>query len=154
MGCRKKTDPKEDALREQGTLNPRPELVDDPLFDASEFFDARDLVQVKYEMLRQAQDEGKPVTHCAANFGFSRPSFYEAQKAFEASGLAGLVPKKRGPHGPHKLTEEVMQFVDEILLEEKATPAELVERISERFEIDVHPRTLERALERRKKKRR
>jgi transposase len=157
MGRRKKTkktNPKEDALREQGTLNPRPELVDDPLFDASEFFDPRDLVQVKYEMLRQAQDQGKSVTHCAANFGFSRPSFYEAQKAFEASGLAGLVPKKRGPHGPHKLTEEVMQFVDEILLEEEATPAELVERISERFEIDVHPRTIERAIERRKKKRR
>jgi transposase len=154
MDRRKKADPKEDALREQGALNPRPELVDDPLFDASDFFDARDLVQVKYEMLRQAQVEGKPVTHCAANFGFSRPSFYEAQKAYETAGVAGLVPKKRGPHGPHKLTEELMEFVDEILLEEEATPLELVERISERFDINVHPRTLERALERRKKKRR
>ena len=41
------------SLREQGTLNPRPQAVTDDLFTASEFFDPHDLVQVKYEMLRR-----------------------------------------------------------------------------------------------------
>src|SRR4051812_49751372 len=36
----------------QGTLNPRADDVRDPAFVDSEFFDPRDLVQVKYEMLR------------------------------------------------------------------------------------------------------
>jgi transposase len=158
MGRRKKTkknDAKEDALHEHGTFNPHPERVDDSLFAAEEFFDPRDLLQLKYEMLRQVQVEEKPVTHCAANFGFSRPAFYEALKAFKDSGLAGLIPKKRGPHGPHKLTQEVMEFVEEIRQQHEAiTPEELVERIKERFHIDVHPGSLERALRRLKKKRR
>lgn len=154
MGRRKKTDAKEDALRDHGTLNPHPERVEDSLFAAEEeFFDPRDLLQVKYEMLRQVQVEEKPVTHCAANFGFSRPAFYEALKAFKESGLAGLIPKKRGPHGPHKLTQEVMEFVDKTRHQDEAISAqELVERIKERFHIDVHPRSLERVLRRRKKK--
>ena len=158
MGRRKKTkktDSKEDALRHQGTVNAHPERVDDSLFTANEFFDPRDLVQVKYEMLRQVQVEEKPVTHCAANFGFSRPAFYEALKAFKDSGLAGLIPKKRGPHGPHKLNQEVMEFVEETRRQHEAiTPQELVERIKQRFHIDVHPGSLERVLRHRKKKRR
>ena len=89
--------PKREALQEQGTLNPRPRAVTDPLFAEDSFFDPRDLVQVKYEMLRRVQSEGHSVTDAAAAFGFSRPSFYQALSAFEGDGLAGLVPHKRGP---------------------------------------------------------
>ena len=48
-------DPKEAALAAARCLNPHPEQVTDPEFLASEFFDARDAVQVKYEMVRQGQ---------------------------------------------------------------------------------------------------
>jgi hypothetical protein len=44
-------------------LNPSPERVTDELFQ--EFFDPRDLVQVKYEMLRRVQTEGQPVGRSA-----------------------------------------------------------------------------------------
>ena len=84
-------DAKLGTLQQQGTLNPRPKAVRDELFLQDEFFDTRDLVQVKYEMLRRVRTEGKSVTDAAANFGFSRPSFYQAQAAFEQNGLAGLV---------------------------------------------------------------
>ncbi len=40
-------DPKTAALREARCLNPHPELVSDERFLAGEFFDARDVVQVK-----------------------------------------------------------------------------------------------------------
>ena len=43
---------KHEALRKQGTLNPVPQAVTDPLFEDSEFFDPHDLLQVKYEMVR------------------------------------------------------------------------------------------------------
>ena len=87
-------DPKLDSLRQQGTLNPRPQTVTDELFGSSEFFDARDLVQVKYEMLRRVQKEGRSISAVAVAFGFSRPSFYQTRSAFEKGGLAGLVPRK------------------------------------------------------------
>ena len=92
-------DPKQAALAETRCLNPHPEQVRDEAFLASEFFDARDLVQVKYEMVRRVKAEGAPVTSAAAAFGYSRPSYYEAAAALERSGLEGLVPARPGPRG-------------------------------------------------------
>src|SRR5215831_19204944 len=132
-------DPKLEALRQQGTLNPRPDHVTDELFLTSEFFDARDLVQIKYEMLRRVGQEGRPITEAAAAFGFSRPSFYQAQSAFEESGLAGLVPHKRGPKEAHKLTTNIIDFLQELRLDDPSlSSAELVGRIKKRFGVIVH----------------
>src|SRR2546430_5301108 len=89
--ARQRQDPKVAALRAERSLNPRPEKVTDEAFGSSEFFDARDLVQVKYEMVRRARVDGVPVSRSAAAFGFSRPSFYQAAAAVDAHGLAGLV---------------------------------------------------------------
>jgi transposase len=148
-------DPKVDALQQQGALNPRSREVRDELFLEGGFFDPRDLVQVKYEMLRQVQADGKPITDAAAAFGFSRPSFYQARSAFEQDGLAGLVPHKRGPKQGHKLTEEVMQFIAEVRAQEPSIrPPELARLIRERFGTTVHPRSIERSLRRHQKKRR
>ena len=62
MARKRKPDAKEAALAESRTLNPRPEAVRDEQFASSEFFDARDLVQVKYEMVRRVRVDGAPVT--------------------------------------------------------------------------------------------
>ncbi len=99
------------ALRQHGSLNPRPEGVGNDLFSTYDFFDPKDLVQVKYEMLRQVSVERGSVTESAAQFGLSRPSFYEAQAAFQQDGLVGLLPDKRGPRRAHKLSEEIVQFL-------------------------------------------
>ena len=155
MARRKPRDPKQDALREHGALNPRAERVSDPLFAEHEFFDARDLVQVKYELLRRVRVDGHPVGEAASAFGLSRPSFYQAQAAFEAGGLPGLLPRKRGPRGRHKLTEEVMAFVlAERAEDERQSFSELARRIEDRFGLRIHPRSVERALAEEKKKRR
>ena len=143
------------SLRQQGTLNPRPQTVTDELFGNGEFFDARDLVQVKYEMLRRVQKEGHSISAAAAGFGFSRPSFYQAQAAFQQAGLAGLVPRKRGPKAAHKLTAEI---VDALLQARQQNPSlqtrQLAALVKQRFHLVVHPRTVERGLARRQKKRR
>jgi hypothetical protein len=68
-----KQDGKQAALRQNGALNPHPQHVTDRLFQENEFFDARDLVQVKYEMLRRVRVERAPVSQSAAAFGFSPP---------------------------------------------------------------------------------
>lgn len=154
MGHPKRADPKSDALREQGALNPRPERVTDELFRQSEFFDPRDLPQVKYEMLRRVQHDRVPIARAAKAFGFSRPSFYAAQAAFAGGGLPGLIPKKRGPRGAHKLHAEAMHFIGEVRAKEPAVSASaLVPLLKQRFGIDVHVRSVERALARQEKKR-
>jgi transposase len=146
-------DPKREALRESGTLNPRAARVADEAFRAGDFFDARDLVQVKYEMLRRVRVERAPVTRAAETFGVSRPTFYHAQAAFQRAGLGGLVPRKRGRRRAHKLTPEVMAYVQERRGRGPQPTAALVRQIQERFGVTVHPRSLERAMGREEKKR-
>jgi hypothetical protein len=119
-------DPKLAALEDSGTLNHQAHRVKDVAFVASDFFDSRDLVQVRYEMLRRVHIEGQAIAVVAENFGVSRPTFYKAQADFERTGLAGLLPVKRGPRSPHKITVH--------------------------FGLAVHRRTVERALTRAKKK--
>jgi transposase-like protein len=149
-----KNDSKHDALLRQGTLNPRSRDVRHPLFENSEFFDPRDLVQVKYEMLRQVQIDKAPVSESARAFGFSRPTFYQARLAFEEEGLSGLVPHKRGPRGAHKLTPPVMEFVVQIRAAEPSLPSEeLARRVNQEFGLVVHGRSIERRLDREKKRR-
>lgn len=142
-------DPKVEALRAERCLNPRPEAVRDEQFASSEFLDARDLVQVKYEMVRRARVDGELVSHAAEAFGFSRPSFYAARAALDQGGLAALVPARPGPRRAHKLTREVVSFARERLqADPKLSSQALVELISERFGVRVHRRSIERALAR------
>jgi transposase len=154
MAKRSSPDPKLEALRASGCLNRRPEHVMDPTFTGDEFFDARDLVQVKYEMLRRVSVEGAHVATSASAFGFSRPSFYQAQEAFQRAGIQGLVPAKPGPRRAHKLSEEVVDFIEkELHAGADRAPATLAQLVKARFDRAVHPRSIERALARREKKR-
>ena len=147
-------DPKADALRKEGALNPQPEGIIDPLFAGSDFFDPRDRVQTRYEMLRRVRVDGWTVQRAAEQYGCSRPTYYKAHSDFEEHGLAGLVPKKRGPKGAHKLTDSILDFVQALLDDEGSlTSAQLAMRIEDRFGERVHPRSVERALARREKKR-
>lgn len=147
-------DPKIQGLQRQGCLNPHPERVQDPLFAASDFFDPRDLVQVKYEMVRRVSMEHEPVSRSAAAFGFSRPTFYQARTLLESGGLAALVPKKPGPRRAHKLSAEVVDFLRQEREQDTTLNAtELARRVEQRFGFQVHPRSIERALAWREKKR-
>jgi transposase len=151
--AKKSRDPKAQALQHQGAWHRHAEQVTDELFVTREFFDPHDLVQVKYEMLRRVQREGHAVSRSAAAFGFSRPSFYQAQAAFQQGGLPALMPRKRGPKDAHKLTSDVLAFVGRAHQDDPSLrPADLASRIKDRYGVTVHPRSIERALSRRQKK--
>lgn len=144
-------DAKSQALRQQGSLHPNPEHVIDESFQREEFFDSRDLVQVRYEMLRRRQIEGAAVTEVASAFGVSRQAYYMTEAAFEARGIAGLMPRRRGPQRAHKCTDEILDFVEQWRAD--ITPENnLSEAVRKRFGVAIHPRSLTRALARRKKK--
>ena len=132
----------------------RPESVADTLFRENPFFDPRDLLQVRYEMLRRHSVEGVSIVDVAANFGVSRPTVYQAQAAFQQAGLSGLIPKQRGPREGHKLSAEVIGHVRALRAAEPAlTTVACVKAVQEKFGITVHRRSLERALASKKKPR-
>ena len=142
---------KKKALLASGTLNPHPEAVQSALFTGG-FFDPHDKAQVKYEMLRAKQVDGITVTDACRQFGFSRESFYQIRQAFQGQGFHGFLPAKRGRKGPSKLKGEALAFVLAKKQEEPdIDPGRLAHLIAQRYGVDVHRTTVQRAL---KKKRR
>jgi transposase len=136
-----------EALREEGTLNLTPEHVRDPKFQGNEFFDPHDIVQVKYEMLRRVSVENASVSATTEDYGVSRPTYYQTKASFDKAGIAGLVPQTRGPRGPHKFRGEALAFVQQQLVAgEPVRARELAKLVRQKFDLNIHPRTIERAV--------
>ncbi len=135
------------ALRSSGALNRHPEKVRHPLFTEHDFFDPHDMVQLKYETVRAVEVDGRPIAQAALDFGLSRPTIYEAQQNLRQAGVEGLLPQKRGPKKPRKLTPEVRLYLEELVgAKPDLKAAVLVQRVRRRFGIVLHPRTVEKAV--------
>lgn len=148
MPRKRALDPKAQRLGSRSVLHPHPERVRDPLFEQGVFFDRRDHVQVRYEMLRRVRTEKRPVSETTRLYGVSRPTFYQAQDRFSREGLLGLVSQRRGPRHGHKITEEVLRALREARSQDPTrTPRDWAHWIAERFGVHVHPRSVARALE-------
>jgi transposase len=152
MAKPKKPDQKSLELKRTATLNPRPQSIADPLFKENPFFDPKDLLQVRYEMLRRHRVEGVSMVEVASQFGVSRPTLYQAQAAFEQAGLSGLLPKPRGPKQGYKLSTQIIEYVRLLRVSNPGlSTAGALQAVKERFGITVHRRSLERALVSKKK---
>jgi transposase len=142
-------------LADHQALHPHPEQVHDTLFQQGGFFDPRDLVQVRYEMLRRHLVERRPVSEIIQDFGISRQMFYVLLRIFQQKGLSGLLPRKRGPKDAHKCTAAIIAFVAACREESPGrSTKELAEEVGGKFGVRLHPRTLERHLSRLGKKHR
>ena len=143
------SDSKRRRLRKAGQLNPHPERVQDPRFLDSPFFDPRDLVQVRYEMVRQVRTRQLTFAKAARRFGVSLPTCFRAAKAFARQGVAGLVPQRRGPRGPRKITPEIVRFVrDHRARHPRTSSTAMAGLIRERFRVRVSRSGLDKALAR------
>ena len=141
------------ALKRQGLLNPAASSIRDALFADDDFFDPSDIVQVRYEMLRAGRVSERSVKETASAFGVSRATYYQTLAAFAEEGIAGLIPEKRGPRGPHKLTDEVVDFLANELVQRPGLDSQaMAEAVADRFGLHVHRRSIERAIMRRGKK--
>lgn len=148
-------DVKPQFLADHQALHPHPERVKDARFQQGGFFDPRDLVQVRYEMLRRHLVEREPVTGIIRDFGVSRQMFYVLLRTFQREGLSGLLPRKRGPKDAHKCTQAIVAFVVARREERPGqSTKELAAEVATKFGVRLHPRTLERHLSRLGKKRR
>jgi transposase len=135
---------KHEEMRKNGSFNHRAETVNADIFKINPFFDAHDLIQVKYEMLRSVEKDCKDVSSTAGDFGFSRVSFYQIKKEFDENGIAGLVPKKRGPKGSRKITDSDVEFARKLV--GSYTKMQIVALLKEELGVEISKRTLERKL--------
>lgn len=146
-------DQKSKELRTCRCLNPHPEKVTCDLFTKAGFFDARDLLQVKYEMVRKIEVEKKPIRQAARQFGFSRPSAYKALYSFQKNGVTGLLRTKPGPRRAHKLNDMVIKFIEAQKSKSPSlTLSELVGRIENELGVIVHRRSIQRVMNCEKKR--
>jgi transposase len=136
---------KKEILQGNGTYNKNYEKVKDARFIGGDFYDPMDIVQVKYEMIKDVSGGGKSVTDAADDFGFSRAAYYGIKDAFDKQGVSGLIPEKRGPRSPHKLTPEYQKQIDDYIANKPgASSAELAAAISGDSATGISKRTIER----------
>jgi len=139
---------KRQSLKQQRTLNRQAEKVKHTLFEDNDFFDPDDLMQLKYEMLRSVRHNNQSIRQASKDFGLSRVSFYQAKKDFEQQGLVGLLPQKRGPKNPHKLSDDVMAYIKQQMADDSTINSTQISQIVKaKFAKTIHPRTIEKALE-------
>jgi transposase len=138
---------KRQFLEQAGALHRSPGHVRAALFEQRRFFDPLDKVQVKYEMLRAHAVEGRSVVTVAAEFGFSRETYYTVLVSFQTRGVPGLADGKPGRPGPSKLTDEAAQWVWDL---HRSAPdlsgRAIAERLAEELGVEVHRRSIERLL--------
>ena len=104
-------------------------------------------------MLCRVEVDRVPAKRAAAAFGLSRPTFYQAREAFRLHGLSGLLPERPGPRRAHKFTQDVVAFLEAAMAEDPSSrPADLARKLTERYGLSVHPRSIERTLERARKR--
>ena len=102
-------------------------------------------MQVKYEMLRDAEDSGRPIGVVTEEFGFSRTAYYNVKESFEKNGMSALIPEKTGPKKPHKLTGDLQEFVEEYVAEHPGASATgIAAAIRSEKGLSISKRTIER----------
>ena len=126
-------------------LHPTPELVHDERFqEEGGFFDPKDIVQVKYELLRLCHVEGNDVASACARFGFSRTTYYKVYEAFLDGGIPALMGRPKGRPKPIKLNEIVLGY----LIAEKAknpnlAALKMVSDIMNRYAVKLSERMIQ-----------
>lgn len=136
---------KQDILIKNGTFNQNHTRVMGQRFIKDAFFDPKDLVQVKYEMLRTARESERNISEIADAYGFSRSAFYKIKTSFEQEGISALLPDKSGPKRARKLTGEHQRFIDKYLVNHPSiSSGDLTGILKKERGLEINKRTVER----------
>jgi hypothetical protein len=134
-----------DLLRRARCLHLTPERVQDERFiEQPDFFDPKDIVQVKYELLRRCEVEGRDVAPTCLEFGFSRTTYYKVQQAFLDGGLPALMGRPRGRLKPIKVTDILRGYlIAEKAKNPKLSAREMVPALEERYHVQLSERMIQ-----------
>jgi transposase len=136
---------KKDKLRKNGTFNKNHGRVRKDKFQEGGFYDPMDIVQVRYEMVKESYDGDSAVGQVADDYGISRSAFYGIRKKFEEGGLAALIPERTGPKTARKFTGDLQEYVTGRMAEDpKASLSMIVADMERETGVRVSRRTVER----------
>ena len=132
-------------LQRARCLHLAPEKVHDLRFrEEGGFFDPKDIVQVKYELLRSCIVEGSDVASTCVRFGFSRTTYYKVYEAFMKGGIPYLMGRSRGRPQPIKLNELVLGYlIAEKGKNPKLSASEMVPHVMNRYEVQISVRMIQ-----------
>ena len=136
---------KVEHLRATHTYNEQHDKVTDELFANSELFDPRDLLQVRYEIVR-AVGRGESPEKVAARFGVSGMTARRYAGRMGEGGLSALLPARKGPGGPRALGAAGEEFVDAYV---EGHPGASGREVHEALEAALAPGVSQRTVERR-----
>lgn len=138
---------KEEKLRSSNTYNSKSSRVNAPCFADNEMMDPHDLLQVRYEMVRAIELDNKSIKDTCSEFGVSASTARRYVRDLKEGGLIALVPEKKGPAGPTRLSKEAAEFIDNYLKEfPKASGGKVHRALETKLHTGVSKRTVERYL--------
>ncbi len=134
-----------ELLRSALCLHRSPESVKDETFiEQSDFFDPKDIVQVKYELLRRCEVDGRDVAATCLDFGFSRTTYYKVQQAFLSGGMPSLMGRQRGRPKPIKVTDVVLGYtIAEKAKNPKLTAKDMAAALDARYHVHLSERMVQ-----------
>jgi len=136
---------KKEILIKNGTYNKNHGKVTKERFREGGFYDPMDIVQVRYEMIKDADDGGTTIEQTTSEYGYSRASYYYIKDDFEKGGMVALVPEKTGPKAPRKLTNELQEYITTYI---ENNPSTSSSRIALDIENDKGVKVSKRTIER------
>ncbi len=94
----------------------------------------------KLSLLQLAEELGNVSKACQL-MGYHRDSFYEIKRAFQTSGVAGLVEQRRGPRSPHpnRVSPEVETAILDFCLKHPTKGAQFVANQLRLQGVEVSP---------------
>lgn len=136
---------KKEILLTNGTFNKNHAKVTKANFRNGGFYDPMDIVQVRYEMIRDADVSTGTIEQVSNEYGYSRASYYHIRDNFENGGMAALIPDKTGPREPRKFTDEIQEYVNDYIgRNPSASSSQIADEIESSKGVTVSKRTVER----------
>jgi transposase len=106
-----------------------------------------DAVRVAAEIFNDLLRRGDSVVDVCRRFGITRQSFYTLQEKLLRQGTAGLLPRKPGPRGPSKLTEELLAFINQqVQQDQNVSIMSIINDVQVNFGVSLHRRTIEKLV--------
>ena len=138
---------KEERLKSTHTFNPNYDKINDPTFASSDVLDTRDLLQVRYEMVRSVRIDKDSPKDVASRFGVSEATLRRHIRDLRDGGMIALVPDIRGPKGQHSLNDEEIQYIESYLVKHPdASGGQVHSALVQEKQSEVSKRTIERYL--------
>ena len=144
---------KEEHLRATQTFNTNYAKINDPIFQRSGIMDPRDLLLVRFELVRSLELDGKPIEEVCSQYGISPCTARRYVRDMKERGLIALVPEKRGPNGPSVMTDEIANYIDKYLTDHpKASAGKVYQSLVDAKKVTIGKRTVERYISSKKGK--